>query len=450
MLFHRQDGEQIQGRAQQAEAQDAFKDFHPVARTRQDAGQLGPDAEQDVRQGHAQAHGPKDHHQDQQRLGEGPAQHTAQQRAAARRGQEGGDQTGQVGLQTGILAVGTGLEVDDRQGEDPQHGKAHEEDQHHQAQQQALLLIELPPDHVGGAQHQGQQGEQGHDACGEKEVVLTETPQALLVSPAAHEQQTADFEGQYRKDAGHGIEQQARQNAHGKRHAESRDLHRAVSILRRQLQGKTVRGRQGLFAVFLLQGGQRVLRRIRNGTQAARSALVHGKRQTGHRGAAFGEHGRQTPQFFPAGLPGGLFQSGQGIRYLAADGLRDRKTIARGTEQHAQDSLKAAMPGLVRQKDEQGRGAFVNVDGRIRIEQIPLHEALRIPDGQSAAVIQTDGKRGRASGISGFMGIGMVALRECHLHSHNDAVRAFSKMRLHGYDVRRSGLSRIYLKYKQK
>ena len=108
------------------------------------------------------------------------------------------------------------------------------------------------------------------------------------------------------------------------------------------------------------------------------------------------------------------------------------------------------MPGLVRQKDEQGRGAFVNVDGRIRIEQIPLHEALRIPDGQTAAVIQTDGKRGRASGISGFMGIGMVALRECHLHSHNDAVRAFSKMRLHGYDVRRSGLSRIYLEYKQK
>ena len=48
------------------------------------------------------------------------------------------------------------------------------------------------------------------------------------------------------------------------------------------------------------------------------------------------------------------------------------------------------------------------------------------------------------------MGIGMIALRESHLHSHNDAVRAFSKMRLHGYDVRRSGLSRIYLEYKQK
>ena len=399
MLFHRQDGEQIQGRAQQAEAQDAFKDFHPVARTRQDAGQLGPDAEQDVRQGHAQAHGPEDHHQDQQRLREGPSQYPAQQRTAARRGQKGGDQTGQIGLQTGILAVGTGLEIDDRQGEDPQHGKPHEEDQHHQAQQQALLLVELPPDHVGGAQYQSQQGEQGHDACGEKEVVLAKTPQALLVSPAAHEQQAADLEGQHRQDAGHGVEQQARQDAHGKRHAEPRYLHGAVSILRRQLQRKSVRGRQGLFAALILQGGQRILRGVRDGAQAARSSLIHGKRQAGNRGRAFGEHGRQVPHLFPTGLPGHLVQPGQGIRHLAADALRDREAIARGTEQHAQDGLKAAMPGFVRQKDEQGRGAFVDIDGRIRIEQIPLHEALRIPDRQTAAVIQTDGKRGRTPGI---------------------------------------------------
>ena len=234
-------------------------------------------------------------------------------------------------MQPGIPAVGAGFEVDDRQGEDPQHGKAHKKDQHHQPQQQALLLVELPPDHVRGPQHQGQHGEQGHDARGEKEVVLAETPQAFPVSPAAHEQQAADLESQHRQHAGHGVEQQARQYAHGKRHAEPRYLHGAVGILGRQLQGETVRGRQGLFAAGILRGGQRILSGVRDGAQAACPILADGKGQPGSGGGRLREHGRHAPQLVPAGLPGHRLQPGQGIRHLAADGLRDREAIARGT-----------------------------------------------------------------------------------------------------------------------
>ena len=106
------------------------------------------------------------------------------------------------------------------------------------------------------------------------------------------------------------------------------------------------------------------------------------------------------------------------------------------------------MLGLVRQEDEQGRGAFVHVDGRIRIEQIPLHEALGVPDRQAATVIQTDGKHGRTPGVPRFVGIGMIALRESHFQGHDDAIRALSKTWLYRHDVRRSGCFYSQLKYK--
>ena len=81
MLFVGQDGEQVEGCSQKQKAQDVFEHEHPGARTRQDFCEIGPDAEDYVGQGHANANCPEDNDKDAQGLGEGPAQDAAKEGA---------------------------------------------------------------------------------------------------------------------------------------------------------------------------------------------------------------------------------------------------------------------------------------------------------------------------------------------------------------------------------
>ena len=176
------------------------------------------DGHDQIWRSHAESDAGQHQSDDFRGLDQRPGQHAAQKGAAARRGQNGGQNAGNERLQTGMMGhpSGLSLEIDEGQVIDAEKAQGQGEDQGREGDDGRGLLENLPPDDARSRNDHGQHQKIEHDAQSEKEVVRAERPPLILGHAVRHGDEGAQFQCNDGQHAGHEIEHQSGQKSqHG-------------------------------------------------------------------------------------------------------------------------------------------------------------------------------------------------------------------------------------------